>query len=200
MTTSSQDGQGFGRKSWLIRMDDMAETVVNYNTHERVTAFDHMADFLSDWLQYTTLNPRTFEGHMDLVMAKKVALKPKDSNTCASGSDGSSVKVGHWCSVPTINTEVKRMCIFHPIGIFKQDTIRIWHANTYRLVKPSTTGKGACLAVAYLKGATILAFCYDEARLPLNLVVRSSCRMEYERQIIGHDIGTEIQMSNIKER
>ncbi|KAJ3354080.1 hypothetical protein HDU83_005897 [Entophlyctis luteolus] len=102
------------RKSWFVAGgDDMHLRVFNYQTHEKVTAFDAHADYIRciaihptqpyvlsssddmtiklwDW-EKNWRNMMVFEGHTHLVM--QIAINPKDQNTFASASLDGTVKV-----------------------------------------------------------------------------------------------------------
>ncbi|KAJ1344565.1 hypothetical protein BSLG_000089 [Batrachochytrium salamandrivorans] len=247
-----------GRKSWLITgCDDMQIRVFNYNTHERVTAFDAHADFIRmvavhhtqpyvisasddyliklwDW-EKGWRNIMTFEGHMDLVM--QVAFNPKDSNTFASASMDRTVKVwslgsrvpnytleGHKNGVNCVDyyyggdkpylvsgSDDKTIKVWdyqnkscvqtlegHTNNVTIVCTIRIWHANTYRLENTLNYGMERVWAVAYLKGSNDLAFGYDEGTIAIKLGREEpAVSMDTSGKIIWAR-HSEIQMSNIK--
>jgi coatomer subunit beta' len=107
-------GKFIAQKSWFITgSDDLQLRVFNYNTFERVAAWDAHVDYIRcvavhpsksfvlscsddltiklwDW-QNNWSCVKVFEGHMHYVM--QVAFNPKDTNTFASCSLDHSIKV-----------------------------------------------------------------------------------------------------------
>lgn len=66
------------------------------------------------------------------------------------------------------------VCAFHPelpiiISGSEDGTVRIWHANTYRLEKTLNYGMERVWSIAYLKGTNLLALGYDEGTVMLKV-------------------------------
>ncbi|KAF9807635.1 hypothetical protein SFRURICE_008848 [Spodoptera frugiperda] len=79
------------RKNWVITgSDDMQIRVFNYNTLERVHAFEAHSDYLWNWERNWACQ-QVFEGHTHYVM--QIVINPKDNNTFASASLDTTVKV-----------------------------------------------------------------------------------------------------------
>lgn len=107
-------GKFIARKNWIIvGTDDMHLRVFNYNTHEKVNAWEAHTDYIRcvvvhpsqsfvlssaddmliklwDW-EKNWKCMMTFEGHTHYVMS--IAFNPKDANTFASASLDKSIKV-----------------------------------------------------------------------------------------------------------
>lgn len=50
-------------------------------------------------------------------------------------------------------------------------TIRIWHANTYRLENTLNYGMERVWALGYIKGSNDVAFGYDEGTISIKVVI-----------------------------
>lgn len=127
MCFSVRAGKFIPRKNWIVTgADDMFVRVFNYNTHEKVSAFEAHADYIRSISVHPTQpffitcaddmliklwdwdkgfkNVQVFEGHSHYVM--QVLFNPKDSNTFASASLDRTVKVWSLGSpVPNLTLE-----------------------------------------------------------------------------------------------
>jgi coatomer subunit beta' len=70
---------------------------------------------------------------------------------------------------------------FHPelpiiVSGSEDGSVRIWHANTYRLEKTLNYGMERVWAMSYLKGSNFLALGYDEGTVLLKVIFIYSIR------------------------
>lgn len=125
--------QFIARKSWFVAgSDDFHLRIFNYNTHEKVAAFEAHPDYIRCLAVHPTLplvltasddmtikawdwdkgwkNVQTYEGHTHYIM--NLAINPKDPNTFASACLDRTVKM--WSlSSPTANYSMEP----HPKGV-----------------------------------------------------------------------------------
>jgi len=120
----------------------------------------------------------TLEGHEKGVNAVEYFVGG-EKPYLISGADYKLVKVWDYQNKTCVQTleghthNVSVVC-FHPelpiiISGSEDGTVRIWHANTYRLEKTLNYGMERVWSVAYLKGSNLLGLGYDEGTVLLKL-------------------------------
>ncbi|KAJ1343835.1 hypothetical protein BSLG_001646 [Batrachochytrium salamandrivorans] len=107
-----------------------------------------------------------------------------DKPYLVSGSDDKTIKVWDYQNKSCVQTLEG-----HTNNVTIVCTIRIWHANTYRLENTLNYGMERVWAVAYLKGSNDLAFGYDEGTIAIKLGREEpAVSMDTSGKIIGHAI------------
>ncbi|XP_069957216.1 coatomer subunit beta' [Cherax quadricarinatus] len=197
------------RKNWVVTgSDDMQVRIFNYNTLERVHQFEAHSDYvrciavhptqpfiltcsddmtikLWNWDKKWSLQ-QMFEGHSHYVM--QIVINPKDNNTFASAS---------------LDRTVKFAVSFHPelpiILTGSEDcTVRVWHANTYRLENTLNYGLDRVWCICALKGSNNVCFGYDEGSVMVKLGREEpAMSMDVSGKIVWAR-HSEIQQANLK--
>lgn len=131
-----------------------------------------------------------------------------DKPYLVSGADDKLVKVWDYQNktcVQTLegHTQNTTIVAFHPelpliISGSEDGTVRLWHANTYRLENTLNYGMERVWSVGYIKGSNDLAFGYDEGTIAIKLGREEpAISMDNSGKIIWAK-HSEIQTGNIK--
>ncbi|CAD6961867.1 unnamed protein product, partial [Tilletia caries] len=188
------------RNKWFVAgSDDFFFRCSNYNTHEKVTAFEAHPDYIRSMAVHPTAsllltgsddmtiklwawdkNWRHVQGHPHSIM--NLAFNPKDSNTFASSCLDRTVKVWSLGSsqanytLETLKGHTSNVsyAVFHTslpliISGSEDGTIKLWHSNTYRLENTLDYGLERAWSIAYKKTGNDLALGFDEGAVVIKI-------------------------------